>query len=165
MGKDNSWQGQRQRAVRLRGKNVVRSRPDVHQVGERQTHDEPTTGQERMETRQVGRGGEILRNTAKVLPGEVGKPEGGKHRKKETANMLHVQDQLPIRRSHEEPREERPQGTQAGGTEGDEEQEIRRSYGDIIPYVQEELHKSEDDEATDEDGARGDPGLENMQRM
>ena len=34
-----------------------------------------------------------------------------------------------------------------------------------MPHLQEKLYESKDDEATHEDGARGDPGVANMQRM
>ena len=114
---------------------------------------------------QVGKETWILRDSAKILSGEMGEPERRKHRTKETANMLHMQDQLPIGGSHEEPREEGPQGTQASGNKGGKEQEFRRKHRDDVPDVQEELHEPKNDETTYEDSTRGDAGVTDMQRM
>ena len=107
----------------------------------------------------------ILWDNAKVLPGEMGEPERRKHRTKENANMLRVQDQLPVGGSHEEPCEEGPQGTQRSRSKGGKEQEFRRRHRDNMPDVQEELHEPKDDETTYENGTRGDTGVTDMQRM
>ena len=111
---------------------------------------------------QIGKETRVLWDSAKILPGEMGEPEGGKHRTKETANMLRVQNQLPVGRSHEKPREEGPQGTQTSENERVKEQELRRRHRGNVPDVQEELRKPKDNEATYEDGTRSDTRVTDM---
>ena len=149
----------------MRGKNVIRPRDVMHRVGGRKAHDQPTTRQEHTEPRKVGERTRILRNDAKVLPSEVGKLERRKHRAKEATNMLRVQNQLPVRGSHEEPRKEGPQGAQTSGSKGGKEQEFRKGHRDDLPDMQKKLYEPEDDAATHEDGAWGNPGVPNMQRV
>ena len=107
----------------------------------------------------------ILRDSAKILSGEMGVPERRKHRTEETANMLRMQDQLPIGGSYEESREEGPQRTQASEDKGGKKQKFRRKHRDDMPDVQEELHEPKDDETTYEDSTRGDTGVADMQRL
>ena len=79
--------------------------------------------------------------------------------------MLCVQNQLPVGGSHEEPREEGPQGPQTSEDKRGKEQELWRRHWDNVPDVQEELHKPKNDEATYEDGTRSDTRVTDMQRM
>ena len=113
----------------------------------------------------MGKRTKILRDNAKVLPGEVGEPERREHRTKEATNMLRVQNQLSVGRGHEEPRKEGPQGAQTGESKGGKKQEFRRGHRDDLPDVQKTLYEPEDDEARYENGARGNPGVSNMQWM
>ena len=113
----------------------------------------------------MGKGTKILRDNTKVLPSEVGEPERRKHRTKEATNMLRVQNQLSLGRSYEEPRKEGPQRAQTSKNERGKKQEFRRKHRDDLPDVQEKLYEPKNDERTHEDGARGDPGVPNMQRM
>ena len=111
----------------------------------------------------MGEGTRILRDNAKVLPGEVGEPERRKHRTKEATNMLRVQNQLSVRRSHEEPREKGPQGAQTGESKGSKKEKFRRGHRNDLPDMQKELYEPKDNEATHEDSARGNPGVSSMQ--
>ena len=113
----------------------------------------------------MSEGAGILRDTTKILSGEVGKSKGREYRPEEATDLLRVQDQLPVGRSHEEPCKKRPQGTQTGRNEGGAKQELWKRHRDNMPHLQEKLYKSKNDEAAHEDSTRDDPRVTNMQRM
>ena len=103
----------------------------------------------------MGRKAWALQDFTKILPSEVGKPEGREHRQEEATDMLHMQNKVPVGRSHEEPCKKRPPRTQTSKEKGGDEQEVQGGHRNNRPHLREKLHKSEDDETTYEDGTRG----------
>ena len=135
MGPLGNRERRRHERLQVWGQNVNGTRVELQSLRRRETGRQPPTRQEHMETGKMGKDTQLFWDTTKILPGTMGQSQRRKHRQKKTANLLRMQDELPLKRGDEKPREEGSWEPQRGQEKRSEKREIWNGERNHMPNV------------------------------